>query len=434
MRGAAGDLSAARRHQHLGACQCYGDPSFALRAGAKPRSGGEPAVAENELRCALDNLAASARQLDADERALLPWLDGLVTQAPAEWWTSAALCASAGRAFAELGLFERAIDYFGRLPAAGAARFPLDALEQYANCLVRRAAVLLTGGAADRAQAGRLLGEAGERIDQLLAVGRTPERLAVKAGLLKQRVLQVLAGRKARTAALEQVSGLCGEALALSDTPEGQAYALANKLAADIVLQWQGGARPPARRDEVRRGLRRLEALATELCAARTDVFSLSARADASLLGALARRRLTTDTVEAIAGALRDALSRGATKRHRESMRRTLAFLRALAGVAAPATCTPGTGGRARQTRGGRGQVKPRAPRLARRAPTSPSSSRFSARVPSSVAFASSWRSSSESRWRCLGPSVEAAAPCRARVRRRWRARASAPPRPRRRG
>ncbi len=95
-----------------GAYQCYGDPSFSLshrRAAARD----DGFVSEAELGVWLDDIAARARDAVGREReqALVTQLEQRETQVPAGWWESADMCARAAAAFAELGRFERGVQY-----------------------------------------------------------------------------------------------------------------------------------------------------------------------------------------------------------------------------------------------------------------------------------------------------------------------------------
>jgi tetratricopeptide (TPR) repeat protein len=310
-----------------GAYQCYGDPSFSLVALDRQRI--RPSfVAARELIVWLEGFESRARESPGDEKELLDELIECEKQVPAAWWSSAETCAAAGKAFAELGQLDRAIDYFTRASTAEEASAPIWVLEQLASCKIKYAAELATADAAGLARATQLLDAAAETLQHLLALGRSMERLALQGALMKRRALLALSNAGERARALEEMSRAYGEAFKRSRSerqPLGVAYPLANQIAAEIVLGWQTGGRP-----SVPDLLDTLQKAADAQAASHTDFFSLAAVAECALLRALQGPVLDDAATQKVQDAYVNALSRGITTRQLDSVRTMFGFFRSL--------------------------------------------------------------------------------------------------------
>jgi triacylglycerol esterase/lipase EstA (alpha/beta hydrolase family) len=324
-----------------GAYQCYGDPSFSLVTATTARQRTTPA-AQAELQVWLDGVAASARQLSLTEiEALRRELDERTSQCPAEWWMSARLLASAGSAYAQVGWYEQALKYLEKLPTAEQASAPISTLELLANCRTRIASELLDGDQPEGDKATALLEEAESLLENLIGVGKTAERCSLMGAVMKRRCMLPTSDQKARRQALTEMQKWYGQASELSQDSADRAYALANRLAADVVLSWRGAANA-AEQKRIRESLETLQQLGAELAGTRTDFFSLSVEADRMLLAALAASKLDRKRRESIERKYREALARGVAVRHRDSMRSQFAFLRTLAAAEAPARVRAG--------------------------------------------------------------------------------------------
>lgn len=242
--------------------------------------------------------------------------------------------AMSGNCCGELNHFEAAIRYYERVTTAERADAPIRALEQLANLRVRWASTL----AGNRTRAcGEALGEldsAEQLLRGLLAMGKTAERYNLLGSVQKRRAL--LTTGEERWRAMEEMHRAYAAAfdIAGKTSPARGAYALANRLTAEVVQSWrpagpdddQTGA--AAALDE---GLSLLEAVATELSQSSTDFFDLSARADHTLLSALRSRTFDPLTRQDVEVAYVRAGLRGVAPRHRASMRDQMAFFEAMA-------------------------------------------------------------------------------------------------------
>jgi hypothetical protein len=320
------------RHAHTntwGAYQCYGDPSFSLaKVSTKPRT--LTFVSQAELAVRLEQLTANARNSRGND---LLELEDCVAKTPAAWWTSADMCATAAAALAEYGQFERAAAYYDKASKAELALGPLRAVEQQAGCRVRWAGALLVTAPPDKARARALLAEAEATLRQLLEIGKTSERWSLLGSVMKGRA-RAGASVPARRAALREMSRLYQVAYRHSvENGKPDAYSLSNRIAADIVLDWQR-ARPGR---HVTAALEELEQLADKVSGTHTDAYNLSAPVDQLLLQALHKRMLTEATRDRISQLMADAMSRGASSKAKDSMRRQLLFFREMMATQFPA-------------------------------------------------------------------------------------------------
>jgi hypothetical protein len=312
-----------------GAYQCYGDPQFSLQAAERRRSA-ESFVAAAELSVFAEGVSRAARSADGPAReARLLELKNVVGTVPEAWWRrSAGLCAAVAQAFGDLGDFAQADQYFSRMAAAGRADAPMSALEQLSNLRVRHATALAGEDRQKRREALRLLRETETVLGNLVAMGRSSERYSLLGSLYKRRAM--LVEGPARRAALEAMRRAYARAFDIAgrDEPSARAYALGNRLAADVVLSW----RAPGRRgrDDVRTGLRAHAEIAEALRRTSTAYFDLAATADGRLLSELAKGALPPPTRRRVQEAFVQAGLRGVAPRHRASFRDQLSFYTAM--------------------------------------------------------------------------------------------------------
>lgn len=309
-----------------GAYQCYGDASFSLAA-LDNQSSSQSFVAVRELIVWLDRFGGRAREAQGDERGLIEELKRIEAQVPAEWWGNGELNASAGAAFAELGLLQRAIEYYTRAVDAEEARAPMWALEQLVSCKIRYAGEL-ADQRADPAAAKAILDEAESTLQHLLALGRSSERLSLLGALMKRRVLLTLSDTALRRKALGDMSRAYAEAYTRSRTdacPLGVPYPLANQLAAEIILGWSAN-----NSQAVPALLEALQSASQAQAGTHTDFFSLAAVAECALLRALHAWALDAEARQRVEERYLAALSRGITTRQLVSVRMMLGFFRTL--------------------------------------------------------------------------------------------------------
>jgi alpha-beta hydrolase superfamily lysophospholipase len=315
-----------------GAYQCYGDPSFSLSV-SKATGALTTFVSARELGLWLDGVPTRAREGN-DPKGLLQEVESRLREAPEPWLMSADICALAAGAFMSLGQYAPAIPYFAKVVQIERANAPVAAVEQFVNCRVRHAEAL-GKDEATRAEAQQQLELADQMGRSLLAIGETSERLALLGGVMKRRAQgeTKAAARRKHLEAMRDAYAR-GWERSLEGGKGGDPYPLGNAVAAEIVLQW--GASGTAKQRQAERELiaSRLEALdkAAEARAhTNTDVYNLLAGADRLLLKALLDGALGKAEQTAIADAYTRGLSRGATRRERDSIRTQFGFFKTMA-------------------------------------------------------------------------------------------------------
>jgi hypothetical protein len=310
-----------------GAYQCYGDPSFSLKAATAVRRS-EEFVSQSELCVWLEALPKRAREQGDAIAPLLAELEEIERMVPAGWREAAPVCALAAAGFSALGQFDRAVAYYERVVAAERANAPVAALEQLASCRVRWAGALLRDGVAPEV-AMEQLRLAEQLIRHLIGIGKTSERWSILGSVMKRRALAERDPARRRES-LQQMSDAYGMAYNLStqDGSAGDPYPLGNQAAAEIVKHWSAGG--SGNGEIIRVLLEQLEQAADARAGSRTDAFSLVARAERRLLHALLDDTLDPDAWQQIHEELARGLSRGATARDRSSVRTQIDFFRTM--------------------------------------------------------------------------------------------------------
>ncbi len=183
-----------RRHTTWGAYQCYGDPAFRLRAGGNPPPREPaPAVALHEVIRELDELARRGAAGDDDTRRhSLARVRHLATSGHQAWARHGRLQYRLANALAELGDLEGAVASYRRAleTSSDAEDVPIRAVEQLANLESRLGEHLWREGG-PREQSLNLLEQARTRMEVVLAIHQTPERLAI-AGATERRLAAIL--------------------------------------------------------------------------------------------------------------------------------------------------------------------------------------------------------------------------------------------------
>lgn len=222
-----------------GAYQAYGDERFRLVAGSG--EGEQPDfVHAGQAAATLERLAAriaaaSASEFDMYRRQLAAMEDALRTR----YYDSGAVREHLGAAWANLGETGVAIGHYQAALTTEDGRSSLHALEQLANLEVRHGERLARDKAGPK-QGLTLMKRGTQRIDALLALGPTVERLSLKASLWKRHagVLEATASDPERIKALSKMTTAYAEAAALSRVRDGEPdyYPLLNAMDGAILL------------------------------------------------------------------------------------------------------------------------------------------------------------------------------------------------------
>lgn len=197
-----------------GAYQCYGNPGFMIAdadGGADDDRPFEP-CSQREYFDLLRSIDAEAANLGnlSDKRAaeaLAQRLSRIAEGVPA-LWKDAELLTLIGRAWRNLGDYQKAVDALEMAVKRPKSSMPIDAVEMLANMLVRYARK-----EKDLAEAGNALNRAETLLDALLILGRSSERLSLRGGLFKRRAALQQAGAE-REQTLDVAAASYDEAVA----------------------------------------------------------------------------------------------------------------------------------------------------------------------------------------------------------------------------
>lgn len=220
-----------------GAYQCYGDPDFVLdlRRARQKRKPEASYAAPRELLEALIDLRADAQRADADRvRELREWLDEVEADLP-EDWRDGELLAALGDLRKDLGDWEKAIRVYREAFESWGARASLKTVETLANLETRWADRLRKAPQEGQSPTDLIRG-ALARIEALIQLGGTPERLSL-AGSAYKRFALATTGEE-RESALRKAVGLYREAheTALRKTGSIDPYPALNWIACRIAL------------------------------------------------------------------------------------------------------------------------------------------------------------------------------------------------------
>ncbi|MCW5620743.1 MAG: CHAT domain-containing protein [Burkholderiales bacterium] len=289
-----------------GAYQAYGDPDFRLDTGgadeeARARSRQQPLVAPQEL---LERLAG---QHDPKE------LEKLLGNVPPVWLQRADVLTAAAKACRDAGMFQRAIELYRTALSseACASEVTLEAVEALGNLEVRWG---------ERSRQPAMIESGIARLEQLLAVGETSERLALLGSAWKRRAQ--IADDDVLRDALEHCADYyrrASERLVVQG--DFDPYPALNWLTVDILL-----GRAPADGDA---WLARVNVAARQRFERTRSVWDAIAIPDAQLLVHLLHGTLGADGVDAQLASLYVAAvdEAQANDRQRDSITNQLAFI-----------------------------------------------------------------------------------------------------------
>ena len=307
-----------------GAYQAYGDPDFRLNADqtAGNKSDGQPYAAAEEVLYDLGSIRTKSQEISNAETkemeqqwkaSLLEELAELKKKCPAAWQTQGAVSYRFARAYSELGEFEIAIDYYQKALSADGedSGVHISAAEQLANLEARLGC---------KKNDPKLIEKAIERLQHLLAFGKTLERLALLGSAYK-RLAQVLPDRKRITAALTRAAAYYKDA-AETGVQRGQfdPYHALNWITLEALL----GHKPP----DAESWLARSEAAAIERYAASHKLWDAVALPDADVARRLLRGELKADAVDVIVARYREVfVTAQVTPREQDSVVGQLKFI-----------------------------------------------------------------------------------------------------------
>ena len=306
-------------------------PGIPAGGGSRPSVGGEPSGFGRRARAGAPRLAIHAGDPGADRNSIAADVRALQDLVTNPWDRRGDVWTALGSAFGECGALADAVRVYRRALTCADSDVSLKAVEQLANLEVRLAAAIESsqppdaGELADLAAlvpdappptATELREMARARIETLLGLGRTAERVAISAGFWKA-VAATTTGR-ARTTALRTATRAYAEVWRLDGKPYGANCAL--------QLDGTGGLLAPSEREAI------LTAIAApDFAGPATDFWGRVAHPDLALTRALIDGSLDDGpTLEAIKAAYTDVFRQRSTARERSSPTRYVAELATL--------------------------------------------------------------------------------------------------------
>ncbi|MBU4262870.1 MAG: CHAT domain-containing protein [Proteobacteria bacterium] len=306
-----------------GAYQAYGDPNFRLNAaedvGTGPEDRQYAAMEEvlydlGSIRIETQDLADTATdEFKQRKEVLMEKLLALQKDCPATWQTRGAVLYRFARAYSDLGEFKSAIDYYQRALAADEedSGVNITAAEQLANLEARLG---------EKQKDPKLIGNAIDRLQHLIALGKTRERLALLGSAYK-RLAQVNTEREPLLEALTQ-SAVYYKKAAKTGDQRGRLdpYHAVNWITIEALL---GHELPDAES-----WLSRCEAAAVERYAISRNLWDAVALPDADIARRLLRGELKADAVDTIIASYREVFTTiQATPREQNSVVSQLKFI-----------------------------------------------------------------------------------------------------------
>ncbi len=314
-----------------GAYQCYGDPDYALlpnRRSGRARDPNLRAVVE-EAVLELGNLATKAsKSTDEELDHLKRRIDELSDSLPASWLKDARLLEALGKAYGEVRMFKRAVDYYEQARTRETATLSVKSLEQLANLRGRWSVDIwkqASRGVESRdASPRRVIQQAHQEIETLLSFGETRERYSL-LGSARKRLAWIETGA-ARDRALEGMREAYEKAESLGRDKEGflYLYPALNALAARVLIHARGtGRRLPdldQKLDEIEKSI--------GVTPSEAPFFDEIGRVDVQLMRAIGHNNLGPDERERLALAYQEAQQKGkGTPKQCSSVREHLEFL-----------------------------------------------------------------------------------------------------------
>ena len=315
-----------------GAYQCYGNPDFALEPGTETATAvaahAPRFVARREVLEAVRSIRSSAVDVDEATRAALVQELSATDRVASQQYADGEVLSEIAHAYSALAEYALAEDAYRKAFSSRDSKVPVEAVEQFANLLYRRAET--TADPAGFTEARRY-------INWTLELGRTVERLSLMGSLCKREARSYRnqnAGEKEREAlqaALQYYTQACNPENPISDLVdelrkgdiEFDPYPAVNVLALKFLLGELTGDHLGA--------IDCVEERAAESARQKGGYWSKSAALDAALVRALVHSGFREREVQdEFAGRYRAAFSFG-SRRQRGSTISQIGFLRDMA-------------------------------------------------------------------------------------------------------
>jgi len=168
-----------------GAYQCYGNPDFALEPGTETGTGVAPHaprfVARREVLEKVRSIRSSAVDVNEVKRAELVQELSATDRVASEQYADGEVLSEIAYAYSALAEYALAEDAYRKAFSSRDSKVPVEAVEQFANLLYRRAE-----STADPVKSAAGFADARRYIKWTLELGRTVERLSLMGSLCKR--------------------------------------------------------------------------------------------------------------------------------------------------------------------------------------------------------------------------------------------------------
>ena len=224
-----------------GAYQCYGDPDYRFQKGdtqkvANPSK--QRFALPAQLLVELENLTRMAEVASGEQiKSLRERAEQVLGAVPKSWTTRGDILYTLGNLFGELGDYDQAVKYYEQSATQEKALGLLRGIEQEANMRVRAAVRNWTAQRISSEQACADIDQALAKIETLLTLGKTKERLALKAAAYKRRAI-VDNNPGTRKQSLEKMTTAYKEAFEKVGPTSEYSALLTNWLGSATVLRW----------------------------------------------------------------------------------------------------------------------------------------------------------------------------------------------------
>ena len=224
-----------------GAYQCYGDPDFSYAAQRGDAEGSETTTAfvlPSQVVAELNNLARQAEvAADPAVSGLRDRLNQVLGATPKNWMERADILYSLGCLHGELGDYEEAAECYSKAAKAEKALGAVRGIEQEASMRVKAATRKWATGKSKRDEALAEIDRAILSLGNVLKLGATSERLALKAGAHKRRAM-IDPDPARRLDSLRKMTDAYKASYAKKSGDSPYSAPLLNWLLAGAVLRW----------------------------------------------------------------------------------------------------------------------------------------------------------------------------------------------------
>jgi hypothetical protein len=310
--GQARSLTYARFPQSntWAAYQCYGDPDWTYlnaresAATSRPRP---PVASSRGLVLRLRTLATRHKYDDMKAEDVRDDLQFLETTSKPEWLNIGNVAGGFGEAFAEIGAFEEAVQWYERALKAEDASAGLRAVEQLGNMKARLG---------ERKPDRKLVEEAIELLKNVVAAGKTLERLSL-LGSAHRRLSKVVSSDEGTAALMEALKCYAeAEKIALAGNPGGLFYPALNRMSVEVRL---AGRRGEAAREFDAERVKAVRQSIETAMRDKPDFWPAVGAIELTTYEALIKRRLAS-VVDATLFEIRDIVERATSKKDWDSV------------------------------------------------------------------------------------------------------------------